>query len=106
MGVELLVPHYSKKRDPTPKRSALLSRFRYRIDTVFSQLTERYCVKKVWARPVAAGKQTAAQSPLSHRGLPAQPSDGQSPTALEATHLKKPLIGLVKPSHGYGVCFR
>jgi hypothetical protein len=50
MGVELLVPHSSKKRDPTPKRSALLSRFRYRIDTGFSQLTERYCVKKVWAR--------------------------------------------------------
>jgi hypothetical protein len=28
----------------------LLSRFRYRIDTVFSQLTERYSVKRVWAR--------------------------------------------------------
>src|SRR5215216_31647 len=39
--------------------------------------------------PVASGKQTAAQSPLSYRGLPAQPSDGQStPTALKATHLK------------------
>ena len=28
----------------------MLSRFRYRIDTVFSQLTERYSVKRVWAR--------------------------------------------------------
>jgi Transposase DDE domain len=50
MGVELLAPYSSKKRDPTPKRSALLSRLRYRIDTVFSQLTERYCIKRVWAR--------------------------------------------------------
>src|ERR671911_2993065 len=29
-GVELLAPYSSKKRDLTPKRSALLSRFRYR----------------------------------------------------------------------------
>jgi hypothetical protein len=35
MGVELLAPYSSKKRDPAPRRSALLSRFRYRIDTVF-----------------------------------------------------------------------
>ena len=27
-----------------------MSRFRYRIDTVFSQLVERYSVKRVWAR--------------------------------------------------------
>jgi len=50
MGVELLAPYSSKKRDPAPTKSALLSRFRYRIDTVFSQLTERYCLKRVWAR--------------------------------------------------------
>jgi hypothetical protein len=50
MGVQLLAPYSSKKRDPHPERSAFLSRLRYRIDTVFSQLTERYCVKKVWAR--------------------------------------------------------
>ena len=50
MGVELLAPYSSKKRDPAPRKSALLSRFRYRIDTVFSQLTERYCLKRVWAR--------------------------------------------------------
>jgi len=49
-GIELLAPYSSKKRDPHPKRSAFLSRLRYRIDTVFSQLTERYSVKRVWAR--------------------------------------------------------
>ena len=49
-GIELLSPYSSKNRDPTPKRSALLSRFRYRIDTVFSQLTGRYSIKRVWAK--------------------------------------------------------
>jgi hypothetical protein len=52
MGIELLAPYSSKKRDPTPKKSALLGRLRYRIDTVFSQLTERYSVKKVWGRVI------------------------------------------------------
>ena len=50
MGVELLAPYRSKKRDPAPKRSAYLSRLRYRIDTVFSQLTGRYSIKRVWAK--------------------------------------------------------
>lgn len=50
MGVELLAPYSSKKLDPNPKRSALLSRLRCRIDTVFSQLLGRYSVKRVWAR--------------------------------------------------------
>ncbi len=50
MDIELLAPYSSKKKDPTPKRSALLSRLRYRIDTVFSQLTGRYSIKRVWAR--------------------------------------------------------
>jgi hypothetical protein len=50
MGVKLLAPYSSKKRDPAPKRSVLLSRFRYRIDTVFSQLVGRYSIKRVWAR--------------------------------------------------------
>ncbi len=49
MGVELLAPYSSRRRDPTPKRSVLLSRFRYRIDTVFSQLVGRYSIKRVWA---------------------------------------------------------
>jgi len=40
MGVELLAPYSSKKRDPTPKRSAFLSRLRYRVDTVFSQSSQ------------------------------------------------------------------
>lgn len=91
MGVELVALYSSKKRDPTPKKSAFLSRLRYRIDTVFSQLTERYSIKRVWARDLwHLGKQIAAQGALSHRSLPAQSPNGQSTsTALQATHLKK-----------------
>jgi hypothetical protein len=66
MGVELLAPHSSKKRDPTPKRSALLSRFRYRIDTVFSQLTERYSIKRVWARDMWHLTSRLLRKVLSH----------------------------------------
>jgi hypothetical protein len=52
IGVELLAPYSFKKRDPAPKKSGFLSRLRYRIDTAFSQLTERYSIKRVWARDV------------------------------------------------------
>jgi hypothetical protein len=66
MGVELLAPYSSKKRDPHPKRSAFLSRLRYRIDTVFSQLTERYSVKRVWARDMWHMASRLLRKILSH----------------------------------------
>jgi Transposase DDE domain len=66
MGVELLAPYSSKKRDPTPQRSALLSRFRYRIDTVFSQLTGRYSIKRVWARDLWHLTSRLLRKVLSH----------------------------------------
>jgi Transposase DDE domain len=66
LGVELLAPYSSKKRDPTPKRSALLSRFRYRIDTVFSQLTGRYSIKRVWARDLWHLASRLLRKVLSH----------------------------------------
>ena len=49
-GVELVAPYRSAKRDPHPRWSRLLSRFRYRIDTVFGHLVERCAIKRVWAR--------------------------------------------------------
>jgi len=49
-GVQLHAPFRLASRDPWPKRSAFLSRIRYRIDTVFSQLVERFQAKQVWAR--------------------------------------------------------
>lgn len=66
MGVELLAPFSSKKKDPTPQRSALLSRFRYRIDTVFGQLTERYSIKRVWARDMWHLMSRLLRKVLSH----------------------------------------
>ncbi len=65
-GIELLAPYSSKKRDPTPKKSAFLSRLRYRIDTVFSQLTERYSVKRVWARDLWHLASRLLRKVLSH----------------------------------------
>jgi hypothetical protein len=50
LGVEVLAPSRSAKRDPHPRWSALLSRVRYRIETVFGQLVDRCNVKRVWAR--------------------------------------------------------
>lgn len=49
-GVELVAPYRSAKRDPHPRWSRLLSRFRYRIDAVFGQLAERCAIKRLWAR--------------------------------------------------------
>jgi hypothetical protein len=66
MAVELLASYSSKKRDPDPKRSALLSRFRYRIDTVFSQLTGRYSVKRVWAKDLWHLASRLLRKVLSH----------------------------------------
>ena len=66
MGVELLAPYWSKKRDPTPQRSAYLSRLRYRIDTVFSQLTERYSIKRVWAKDLWHLSGRLVRKVLSH----------------------------------------
>lgn len=66
MGIELLAPYSSKKRDLNPKRSAFLSRLRYRIDTVFSQLTERYSIKRVWAKDLWHLTSRLLRKVLSH----------------------------------------
>jgi hypothetical protein len=49
-GLELVAPYRWASRDPHPRWSRLLSRFRYRIDTVFGQLVERDAIKRMWAR--------------------------------------------------------
>jgi Transposase DDE domain len=49
-GVQLLAPRRHKSRDPHPSWNLVLSHVRYRIDTVFGQLTERFHAKRVWAR--------------------------------------------------------
>lgn len=49
-GLALLAPFKSAKHDPDPRRSRYLSRIRYRIETTFGQLVERYHIKRVRAR--------------------------------------------------------
>ncbi len=66
MGIDLLAPYSSEKRDPAPRKSAYLSRLRYRIDTVFSQLTERYSIKRVWAKDLWHLASRLLRKVLSH----------------------------------------
>lgn len=49
-GITLLAPYRWAQRDPNRARSRFLSRVRYRIDTTFGQLVERYHAKRLWAR--------------------------------------------------------
>ena len=51
-GLELLAPYKSKKREKEPWPRWLVQK-RRRIETVFSQLVERYRAKKVWALGIA-----------------------------------------------------
>jgi hypothetical protein len=48
-GLSLLAPYKSKKREEKPWPSWLVQK-RRRIETVVSQITERYRAKRVWAR--------------------------------------------------------
>jgi hypothetical protein len=50
LGVDLLAPSRSAKRDPHPRGSAHLRQVRSRLDTVFGQLVDRTVVNRVWAR--------------------------------------------------------
>lgn len=49
-GFALLAPHRNRSRDPDPRRSRLLTRFRRTIETVIGQLAERFNCKRTWAR--------------------------------------------------------
>lgn len=65
-GLALLAPYQSAKRDPAPRRSRFLSRIRYRIETTFGQLVERYHIKRVWARDVGHLSSRLLRTVLSH----------------------------------------
>lgn len=49
-GITLLAPYRHRSEDPTPLRSHLLNRMRRQIETIASQLVERFHLKRVWAR--------------------------------------------------------
>ena len=65
-NVTLVAPFGSRKRDPHPRFSSTLSRLRYRIDTVFGQLVDRYQVKRVWAKDIWHLRGRMIRKVLSH----------------------------------------
>ena len=61
-----MAPFKTAKHDPVPKTSAFLARFRYRIETAFSQLVERYHIKRVGARDMWHLSSRLLRKALSH----------------------------------------
>ncbi|QEL20461.1 IS982 family transposase [Limnoglobus roseus] len=51
-GVKLVAPFRSKSKDPGPRRSRRISRFRWIIETAFGQLAGRFHIERTWARDV------------------------------------------------------
>jgi hypothetical protein len=49
-GIKVIAPYKHKTKDPNPDWSRALSPLRYRIETVFGQLTDRFLIKRVWAK--------------------------------------------------------
>ena len=49
-GIAVLAPFKKRATDPDPERSRFITKKRWRIETVASQLVERYHLKRVWAR--------------------------------------------------------
>jgi len=49
-GLALVAPFRMKSTDPQPQGSRFIARHRQLIETVFSQLTCRFSIKRIWAR--------------------------------------------------------
>ena len=64
--INLVAPFKTAKHDPTPRTSAFLARFRYRIETVFSQLVDRYLIKRVGAKDLWHLTSRLLRKALSH----------------------------------------
>ena len=65
-GITLLAPFKKRATDPTPQRSRLITRTRWRIETVASQLVERFHLKRVWARDTWHLTSRVLRKVLSH----------------------------------------
>jgi hypothetical protein len=78
-GIALLAPFKKRATDPDPAGSRVLTRVRWRIETVASQFVARYQLKQVWARDAWHRTARLLRKVLSHtiavflcleRGLP------------------------------------
>lgn len=65
-GVTLMAPFKKHASDPDPERSRVLTRLRWRIETVASQFVERYHLKRLWARDAWHLTSRALRKVLSH----------------------------------------
>jgi hypothetical protein len=82
-GVEMLVPFKKASRDLNPERSRRISSIRYRIETVFSQLCERFSAKRVRARDVWHLASRLLRKVLAHTvGIILNRAQGNEPLRL------------------------
>lgn len=65
-GLNLQAQFKKSSSEPWPQRSATISHFRYRIETVFGQLVDRYLIKRVWARDMWHLGNRLLRKTLSH----------------------------------------
>jgi hypothetical protein len=65
-GVALCAPFKKRASDPDPLGSKRLTRVRWRIETVASQLVERYHLKRIWARDTWHLTSRVLRKVLSH----------------------------------------
>lgn len=65
-GLVLAAPFRQKTFDPDPQRSAVLGKRRWRIESTFAQLVERYQLKQVWARDLWHVGNRLVRKVLSH----------------------------------------
>jgi hypothetical protein len=82
-GLQMLVPFKKASRDPKPERSHAISSIRYRIETVFSQLCERFRVKRMWARDMWHLASRLLRKVLAHTiGVVLNRAEGNEPLRL------------------------
>jgi len=82
-GLQMLVPFKKRRYDPTPQRSHAISSIRYRIETVFSQLTERFSIKRMWARDMWHLSSRLLRKVLAHTvGVVLNRAEGNEPLRL------------------------
>jgi hypothetical protein len=68
-GLAMLAPFKLASHDPQPEWSKWLSGWRYRIETVFGQIVERFQIKRVWARDVWHLSSRVLRKVLAHTAL-------------------------------------
>jgi hypothetical protein len=65
-GIALRAPFKKRATDPDPAGSTLLTRVRWRIETVAAQFVERYHLKRLWARDTWHLTSRVLRKVLSH----------------------------------------